>query len=397
MLARHKAWLTHLFAAVQSLRSDAEGNHDLCLAIQEELLSRITRAEGEIRGLRTATKARKAQLAKPGGNREKSRRIKAEIDALKHRVGLKKHLISILRDVGDALAFIYFNRWDIKPFAFKEDPGFISGKKGTRLERAVLRRTNQLGAVVIMNDLTHSLRHGDVTVQLSSGQMGLMELKSGRGGNRDRAERQMAATQSVIDYINNDERKDEEAGVTLFRRAPHREAVFHVDEANAALHDAIRNGHSFRQVEAGLTYICIADGGADLDTVLEPMLRSGQRPCIISCNELKQHKLAYYPFVLSIADPETAYAFVNGDVVLLVATDLGHVTEFFRAAGLGFSITADSAYPWQIAHEAHEQPVSVGFHIVGRLGAEFLSLAWLLEHFVESAAKMAFSSEALDL
>jgi hypothetical protein len=70
-------------------------------------------------------------------------------------------VISVLRSIGDAIAFIYGNRWDIKQMVMKEESGFITGKRGTRLERKILRKAFEIGATVVMNDLTHTLRHGD--------------------------------------------------------------------------------------------------------------------------------------------------------------------------------------------------------------------------------------------
>jgi hypothetical protein len=46
-------------------------------------------------------------------------------------------LILALRAVGDAVAFIYGDRHELKELLQGEHAGFITGKQGARLERAI--------------------------------------------------------------------------------------------------------------------------------------------------------------------------------------------------------------------------------------------------------------------
>lgn len=171
----------------------------LALEIQEELLKRVGRAEFLIRKTRLANKEIKAKLSRRGNGREESKALKNRYSASETKIAQQKTLLNVLRSVGDAIAFIYGDRWDLKQLAMKEDPGFITSKRGTRLERMILRRSFALGATVVMNDLTHTLRHGDITVfrpdlwPKGESPFLLIEAKSGHGGNIHRAKRQEAA------------------------------------------------------------------------------------------------------------------------------------------------------------------------------------------------------------
>jgi hypothetical protein len=163
MLARYKKSLLELFKRVHELQSDPLGKRSWALGIQETLLKRIGRAEYLIKTIRKANGKIKMKISHRGNSREQSRALK-KLYAGKTNIDQQKTLISILRSVGDAVAFIYGDRWDLKQLALKQGAGFVTGKRGTRFERKILRRAFALGATVVMNDLTHTLRHRDITV-----------------------------------------------------------------------------------------------------------------------------------------------------------------------------------------------------------------------------------------
>ena len=116
--------------------------------------------------------------------------------------GEYRRLIVVFREIGDCLAFTYLDKYDIKPMAFKQSPGFVSGKKGTRFERRCLRRIFANGTIAILNDLTNCLRYGDLTVPVG-GMPNLMELKSGKAsGWRD--DRQIERLSRLSVYLTTD-------------------------------------------------------------------------------------------------------------------------------------------------------------------------------------------------
>src|SRR4051812_291335 len=141
MLTRQKKWLLVLFRELNELRAAPYKNRLLALKIQEQLLDRIGRAERLIRQIRRENKSIKKALAQRGTDREAARKAKARHLAGEERIERQRRLISVLRSVGDSIAFVYGDRWDLKQMVLKEDSGFITGKRGTRLERKILRKS----------------------------------------------------------------------------------------------------------------------------------------------------------------------------------------------------------------------------------------------------------------
>jgi hypothetical protein len=196
MMNRRKKGLLTLFQLVHELEADRIGKRFLALEIQEEVLARIGRAEQGIRKARTEGNDIKRRLSQRGNTRDVSRTLRETYERALKYISIQKRLILTLRSIGDSVAFIYGDRHELKQLADGGDPGFITGKRGTRLERAILRAAFGWGATVVMNDLTNNLRHGDITTFRpdlwpdGNSPIMLIEAKSGRGGNKKRAERQ---------------------------------------------------------------------------------------------------------------------------------------------------------------------------------------------------------------
>ncbi|MGA2167244.1 MAG: hypothetical protein ABSG62_03475 [Terracidiphilus sp.] len=400
MLERHKKWLVELFRQVQELRANALEKRTLALDIQEQLLYRIGRAERLIRQIRKDIRSIKKALAQPGTSKDVARKAKARNLAGTDRIEQQKTLISVLRSIGDSIAFIYGDRWDLKQLVQKEESGFLTGKKGTRLERGLLRKAFEVGATVVMNDLTHTLRHGDITLFRpdlwpdGGSPFLLIEAKSGRGGNRVRAARQMSATQQISEYLATDKR---EANGGLWRRISVNEhPQYHFAEVTRMISNLPDAGWLVEEVEPGLHYALI-DCANELET-FEPIfgeLFGRSRPFMMSVNETKNHHLAYYPFPLCIQEPDAVFRFYNGEFVMFVIVDLEHVNKALAPHSIKVIPNESDEYPWQVSstaeHNEHEIGVSyLGFHPLGRLAAEFLRLDWLLENMVAGPARDAF-------
>ena len=139
MLARYKRWLVPLFQQVHALQAAPLAGRLLALEIQESLLHRMSRAEWLFRRIRNDNKTLKKELTRRDSTREVSRKIKARYASNNERMEEQKSLLLVLRSIGDCIAFIYGDRWDLKQMVLKEEPGFLTGKSGTRLERKILR------------------------------------------------------------------------------------------------------------------------------------------------------------------------------------------------------------------------------------------------------------------
>jgi hypothetical protein len=59
--------------------------------------------------------------------------------------------------------------------------------------------------------------------------------------------------------------------------------------------------------------------------------------------------------------------------------------------GLGFVLFSKGDWGWviepRVKQASHPEQVVIGQHMIGRLGAEFLSLKWLIENAVQLSAR----------
>lgn len=102
----------------------------------------------------------------------------------KSKQGEYQFVLYLFKTICDGIAFIYYDKWDIKPLFYgnnyhvKPDSGNISGKTGLRFEFAVLKKLIGHGYPAILSDLTNVIRYGDVCVPSLKGMPSCIELKS---------------------------------------------------------------------------------------------------------------------------------------------------------------------------------------------------------------------------
>ena len=165
MLRYYKRSLITLLGQVNELRNNPWDNRELCLEIQERLIKKVFHAEKRIRELNRLIQENKARLGTkqvPLLTKEESVRLKEDITKFHQAKEDYEYILNLFRSIGDALAFIYISRWDIKPMTFKETAGFMSGKDGFSIELQALRHVFKSSLVAILSDLTRCLRYGDI-------------------------------------------------------------------------------------------------------------------------------------------------------------------------------------------------------------------------------------------
>ena len=276
----------------------------------------------------------------------------------------------------------------------KEDAGFITGKRGTRLERAILRGAFAVGATVVMNDLTHTLRYGDLTLfrpdlwPEGESPFLLIEAKTGRGGNKGRAARQKVAMEQIAEYLSNDTREVE--GYLCQRVSVTRFPEYHGDTFTKLAIALPRGGRIIEEVERSLYYILLdldACKTHNCDEVFGPLLDKQSSPMmLLRVNDMKGQPCGYYPFPLSIRDPDVLFRFYNGEFVAYVFVSMDHVNAALAFDGIKIKLTHDVVNPWQILpiDEIGIGPY-VTFHPLGRLASEFLRLDWLLKNTISGS------------
>jgi len=185
------------------------------------------------------------------------RTLRAEIGHLQSRIRGYQWLLHVFRLIGDGLVYTYFCKWDIKPLAFREPAGFLSGKRGCQFERWIVRDSNANGVPAIQTDLTNCLRYGDVCFfdELPH----LVEVKSG-SLNSPRIERQIVAIERISNYLRSDAAVDDAGVPRLKRLALHSKEISYINAINQVLQDARLNGHGYISPEEGLHYMAARSG-----------------------------------------------------------------------------------------------------------------------------------------
>lgn len=399
LLSYYRRSLIDLFTRVQKVRSNPREHRLDCLAIQEDLLSRIVYVEKRIKSLKSRIRDSKGLLARKRSvilSRAEAHKVKEDIERDREAIGEYRNILYLLKSIGDALAFIYIPKWDIKPMAFKEDAGHVHGKEGLGAELEMLRQVCGLdGAVGILNDLTNSLRYGDVTVVSESGFAAIVEVK-GSDRRYRRADRQHAEQEKLVRYLSE--------GTTeglyglndwKFARLPVvAEEKHHRDQLNTLVGVAYKDGFAFSKVEEGLYYWIVVGGHSgswEVETgkpggfsrLLEEF--RDKQPILFFANESKFSTQGRYPYTLSIRDPEALFDFYSGWLLVYVIIDTDLMSANFAAHGLKMTFEDDEDVALTITNtdpdkaEDHFGPMLVSRHFFERLAYEFLSLDWFVE------------------
>lgn len=393
MLDKYKSIIIPLLEKLNELEKDRLGNRLYALDIQLVLLKKIITAEKFMRRLRSYLKDTKRQLGSKGNSKAKAIELKDRFKEISDLIEQQTFLIWVYRNIGDCIAFIYGERWDLKQYVFKEVAGSISGKVGLKLEVGILIKAYEAGGTVLMNDLTNTMRHADITIFRpdlwpdGGSPCYFIEAKSGNGGNKERAERQVKKIKEITSYLFDD--KKEVEGGTYVRISPDEEALYHCEFITAMAHDLTPGSWLVRSPEPGLNYMMVDSDCPveDLDKALPIAMSAGSKSMLISVNEGKQEDLAYYPYPLSFKDPETTFRFYNGTIVIYAIVDMQYVNERLKAFELFVDNTGPDEMPWEVKFIGDDDTFKdmksfVGFYPIGRLGAEFISLEWLIRNCI---------------
>jgi len=382
MLSRHRKSLVALFSDLQKLRQNPE-DIALCFSIQEQLVSRICRTEYRIRGLKENNVPLNRLVNHGRLPREYVLKLKAQVERNLMRKTELQNLLFILRAIGDGIAFIYLDKWDIKPFCLsKEHAGFISGKSGLRLELEFFRARKADGFPCILNDITNSLRYGDITC-IKGGLPTIFEVKSSppdRGNPR--TQRQIDRARKLLKYFEDDQAEGVYPGqgsAILNRCELVVEEEHHRKKLTALIIEAFALKKNLTNIiEDGLYYhvsASVRTGLASLSQVPE-----GRHICAFFLNADKYVAQAYYPFTLSISNPESLFAFYAGLCVITVFIDFDVIKRELAKRGIQTSFNLDGEDDFVcLQGDAPTYRMQVSRHFFGRVAAEFLSLKWILQ------------------
>lgn len=385
MLGYYKRHIIQLSWQLQELRSHPD-DLQLLVALQLEILARIMPTEGRISRFREHLGSLRRQLKSQRRPKDAAASLKGDIAVKDRKVTQSQWMLFVWRCFGDGIAFAYLDKWAMKSLVYnidnpgvKQGAGHITGKEGLKREIELLQRLTSAGVPALLTDLTNSIRHGDVCL-LTNNDPHLIEVKSSENTNR-RVERQTENIRSIHSYLATDEAFN-------VRGVPHIKRVVmavpeknYIDMLDAAIGTALHRGLCVTDLEPGTGLVVLGDVRRP---AYSKIFAGMERPTLYMLNVAKNEKAwgCYYPFTLSLKTPDHLYAFLRGDVFVIVAFDLAWVQS--RAADLGLTFSVLNEPNW-VYHFERPMTDSAGpmigqlsSHFATRMAFELLSWEWVL-------------------
>lgn len=375
MAGRYRTRFFKIHTLLGQLRGDPDDLKTLS-KVQHLLLHELMLVEQQIR--RNKKKARKLRAAR-------SRKQVLKLGYHEARVPLLQQRAYVWRCFGDALAYLYIDKFTLKQVYFNTEntnprpsAGFISGKAGLQQEIALLIAALDHNVPAILSDLTNTVRFGDVCV-MSGGEPRLLEVKTSKKADR-RGRRQRRAIEKIHNFLETDE-SSELRGLGTIRRvaaeAPDKE---YSATLNECLTEATQKGRSVVSPERGLAYAALTARRAVVSEVMDAI--DMKSPWIVMLNDAKSQGAwqPYLPFTTTISNTQHLWRFVRGSLIILVLVDLNVLGEIVQDHGFEVtSVEPDEGHLLEISGPGKDGMMKISTQFMARAAYEFTSLEWLIE------------------
>lgn len=357
MIGQYKKTLERLFLLLNSIKKNPNDLQSL-LTLQLELIKYITRIESRIRKQKLQSKdASSGQYA-----------------------------LFIFKTFGDAIAFNYLDKHNLKQLAFdvesanyKNTAGFISGKEGFQFELEQVKYIISNGVPCVLCDLTNSIRYGDILLLIGSDPI-IIECKTNKTKS-SRNSRQAQKLKQLESFYRDDFKQLRDGIGPVVRRDIIPESKNHIDKINEMITQARDNGSASQEVEKGLFYFVFTD---KKQIEVEFIKYKIDYAWMFYLNEEKSQKtwLSYIPFTLTINDSNSLIDFICGEVNIIIIIDVSVVEQIAHKYGLSFNATQDSHYPFEfhlMNGNEMEWEFKMSTHLIKRIPLEFESLESLIK------------------
>lgn len=390
MLGYYRKQILSLKLKINSLHDDRD-DLDLLKEIQLSLLEKIIHSEKKI----INHKSRKAELKKllrqKGNTKVSAGKIKKKIDFTEQRIKQFRWLIYVWKALGDALAYIYIDKWNLKSLTYnvdnpdiKESSGYLYEKQGLKGELSFLNEAISYGVPAVLTDLTNSIRYGDICL-LGGSIPFLIEVKSSRNIN-SRTERQKQNLEILHNYLYTDQAENYRGMPNVTRVDMQQNEVAYLENINSLMDTSIENGYAFERPEESVIYF-VSFGCVATKEILSEVFFGVSQPQVFFINSAKKESLwmNYYPFTLTIRDPEHLYAFLAGDLTIVVIIDVAKLKELALERNCELALIKDNEeYGWEISMEipgySEQIKYRLSHHLIERIAFEFISPTWILDN-----------------
>ncbi len=308
---------------------------------------------------------------------------------LQNRIDGFRQCTFIWRCFGDAIAFLYMDKFALKQCFYstdnmnaKQDAGFIAGKAGLASELAMLDSALEHNVPALLVDLTNTIRHGDICLMGASDPY-LIEVKASKKLDR-RGIKQKRSLEKLHSFYEMD-KSDGLRGFSNVRRVAYQTPEHTcVDQINECIAEAVNVGYAVREPERGLTYMVVKGNTPDLHKIMGPLNLTA--PWVFMLNEAKSTRTwaPYVPFVLTIENADHLWAFIHGDLSIVILMELGALCQIAIDNGYPATFDRDNVlYPLRVTIPRFDSAVGISSHMLERIGREFLSPQWVVLSSIE--------------
>jgi hypothetical protein len=380
MLGYRKHSFARAHALLQTLRANLADLATL-KALQQLLIHEVIRAEKKIREL-------KAELRTINKRTTDSAAAK-RLAYLENRIEGFRQCAYIWRCFGDAIAFLYMDKFALKHSFFsteklsvKQSAGFIGDKEGLVNELAVIDFLLEHNIPALLADLTNTIRHGDICVMVGPDPH-LIEVKSSK--NLDsRGKKQKRILEKLWAFYETDKAEGFRGFPEVSREVIERRERTYVEQINECIVEARKAGYAVRQPERGLHYIVMTQDAPDIKQIMGSLALKA--PWCFFLNQAKSDRAwaPYLPFMLSIEDKDDLWDFIRGNLFIFVFVEVDRLCEIGRDKGYEATFDLDDeSYPLRFVVPGGDGFTRASKQILGRIGMEFVSPEWVVLSGIE--------------
>lgn len=345
--------------------------------LQLLLIDEIKRAERCVRKL----KAEARQMATSATVRK--------LKSLEKRTTAAQTLIFLWKCFGDGIAFIYLDKYALKHTYLsatnnnaKQTAGFLLDKPGFDSEWSLLESAMSHGVPAVLADLTNTIRHGDLCL-LGASDPYLIEVKSSKSRN-SRAKRQKQDLQILQEFYENDHSNRLRGLGSVYREEHVIQEVGYGEALNEAIRQCLFDDVGIARPEAGLMYIALRTAAAKVDEAFSRV--DIEQPWMFSLNGVKNDRdwAPYYPFTLTIREFDHLWAFVRGDIFLMILVGPRQLEAIGARNGNTSKFDPDDDFYPLSVNFAEGGAMRIASQALARIGMECVSPDWMISNSLAS-------------
>ncbi|MBB3743074.1 hypothetical protein FHX10_002567 [Rhizobium sp. BK591] len=341
------------------------------------------------------------------------RKLKAELKGssvddkrqtyLRKKIESYRYCAYVWRSFGDAIAFVYLDKFALKHTYYqtgkkspKSDAGFLSDKDGLEHELRLLFTALDHNVPAILTDLTNTIRHGDVCLMGASDPF-LMEVKATPSRN-ERARRQKDSLDILHNFFETDGSTRLWGNPDLRREALTDLEVAYIQQLNECISSSLAAGFGAANPESGLQYYALRSDKSLPEAVAT--FGNARAPWVFVWNDPfgRRNWMPYLPPVLSIANSDHLWAFVRGEIVIMIVVDMITLEEIVAELGFeGRFDTEEASHPLSIKFGNDGGGMWISEDMLGRIGMECASPRWITKNGIETFVRATSeTSKVLD-